>query len=94
MFFGCFLFLSLLGIFYSCIRTCHSRWVISTIMISIPTIVLVEMSHMKIFSAPQTWWEWLLEPLPLFVWFALPTWFSYLLFKDMKAKKYFSGLAT
>ena len=92
--FGCFLFLSLFGIFYSCVCARHSRWVMSAIMISIPAIVLEEMCRMKIFSTPQTWWEWLLEPLPLFVWFAFPATFSYLLFKDKKAKEYFTGLAT
>ncbi|MEJ0088539.1 MAG: hypothetical protein WDM80_02070 [Limisphaerales bacterium] len=92
--FGCFLFFSLLGIFYSFVRARHSRWIMSAIMISIPAIVLFEMYLMKIFSSPQTWWEWLLEPLPLFVWFAFPATFSYLLFKDKKAKEYFTGAVT
>jgi hypothetical protein len=90
---GCYVLFSLFGIIYSCIRARHSRWIMSAIMISIPAIFLFGMFRMKIFSTPQTWWEWLLEPLPLLVWFAFPAVFSYLLFKDKKAKEYFTGLA-
>ena len=89
--FGCFLCFSLLGIFYSCIRACHSRWIMSVIIILIPAVVLALMIRMKIFSSPQSWWEWLLEPLPLIVWFGFPVIFAVLLFKDKKADKYFAG---
>jgi hypothetical protein len=94
IFFGCFLFFSLLGIFCSCVRARYSRWIMAIIIISIPAVVLEGMCRMKIFSSPQSWWEWLIEPLIWFVWLALPIAFSYLLFKDKKAKKYFTGLAT
>jgi hypothetical protein len=64
------------------------------IIILIPAIVLANIFYMRIFSSPQTWWEWLLEPLPLFVWLAIPVTFAWLLFKDKKAKEYFTDLAT
>jgi len=63
----------------------------SVIIILIPAVVLALMIRMKICSSPQSWWEWLLEPLPLIVWFGFPVIFAVLLFKDKKADKYFAG---
>jgi biotin transporter BioY len=91
--FSVFLFFSLLGFFYSCVRTRRSRWIMSAIIILIPAVFLTGMFYMGIFSSPQTWWDWLLEPLPFFVWLAIPVTLAYLLFKNKRAKEYFTDLA-
>jgi hypothetical protein len=90
-----FLFFSLLGFAYSCVRTLRSRWIMSAIVVLIPATVVEQMFQMKIFSTPQTWWEWLLDPLAaLVIWFGLPVIFAFALFKDKKTEKYFSGART
>lgn len=86
-----FLFFSIVGIFYSCVRARRSQWIMSVIVILIPSIVVAEMFYMEIFSTPA-WWEWLLLPLnPIF---SVPAVFAISLFKDKKARDYFTKPAT
>jgi hypothetical protein len=87
--FTCLLSAAGLGIFYSCVRVQYSRWIISTILIAIPAIVLALMCGMKIFSSPETWLDWLLEPLGWLLWLGLPIVASLSLFYDKSTTAYF-----
>jgi len=57
--------------------------------ILIPAVVFVGMSLM-VWSRPQIWWEWLLDPLVLFIWFGMPVTLAVSLFRDKKTSEYFT----
>lgn len=89
---GGFVFCSLLGVFYTCIRAPRSRWVLALLGILIPAVVLVGMCRM-IFSRPEAWWDWLLCGLETAAAFALPVTFAVALFRDKKTDEYFTKSA-
>jgi multisubunit Na+/H+ antiporter MnhB subunit len=82
------LFVSLLGLFFSCVRAPHSRWILALLGILIPAIVFIAMC-LTVWSRPQAWWDWLLSMLTALAWFAIPIALAVSLFKDAKTHEYF-----
>jgi hypothetical protein len=65
-------FLSLFGLFYSCVRARRARWIMAVLGLLIPGLVFVGMCCME-WSRPEGWWEWLFTGLyALAVWFGIP----------------------
>lgn len=83
---------SLLGCFYTWIRSPRSRWVLAWLGILIPAVAYVGLCCM-IFSQPEAWWDWLLCGLMTATVFALPVTFAVFLFRDKKTNEYFTKSA-
>jgi hypothetical protein len=86
MVFGAFVTCSLLGLGYSFVRIPRSRWVVAILALLIP-VVFWGLMCLFVFSRPA-WWEW---PLALFIWFAIPVSLAASLFRDEKARDYFTA---
>jgi hypothetical protein len=85
--FESFIFCSLLGLFYSCIRARRSRWILAVLDFLMPAVFWLLM--LPVFSRPA-WWEW---PFVLVMWFSIPTGLVALLFRDKKTSEYFTTQA-
>jgi len=84
-----FTFFSLLGLVYTCVRARRSRWILASLGILIPAVVLIGMSFM-ILSRPEAWWDWLLCLIEIVALFAIPVTFAMVLFRDKKTSEYFT----
>ena len=80
-----FTFFSLLGLVYTCVRARHSRWILATLGILIPAVILAGLLWL-VFSRPA-WWEW---PIVLLMWFTVPVTLAVALFTDKKTSEYFT----
>jgi hypothetical protein len=70
--FLCMFLASVFGVISSCIRAPRSRWIISLLVLLIPTIVFVGVSLTE-FSAPEGWLDWLATGFCVFaIWFSIP----------------------
>lgn len=83
-----FVFLNLLGFFYTFVRARRSRWVLAILGILIPSVALGVMLRF-VFTWPE-WWEW---PLDLLFIFTMPVTFAVLLFSDQNTSDYFTKSA-
>jgi hypothetical protein len=82
--FESFIFCSLLGLFYSCIRARRSRWILAVLDLLMAAVFWSLM--LPAFSRPA-WWEW---SLALVMWFSIPAALVALLFRDKKTSEYFT----
>ena len=66
------IFLSVLGLFDSCIRARRSRWIMAMLVLLIPGIFFIGLC-LTVWSRPEVWLDWLLNGLvAIFVWFGIP----------------------
>ena len=77
------IFLSVLGLFYSCIRARRSRWIMTVLVILIPGLVIASTCLLE-FSRPEGWWDWLTAVLIVFFcWLGVPILLALSLFKNI-----------
>jgi peptidoglycan/LPS O-acetylase OafA/YrhL len=77
------IFLSVLGLFYSCIRARRARWVMAVLVVLIPGLVITAMCLME-FSRPDGWLDWLMAGVFVFVgWLGVPILLALSLFTNI-----------
>jgi peptidoglycan/LPS O-acetylase OafA/YrhL len=76
------IFLSVLGLFYSCVRARRSRWIMAVLVVLIPGLVFTS-TCLLAFTRPEGWTDWLVAVLTaLLYWFATPILLALSLFKN------------
>jgi len=87
--FGSFIFCSLLGLIYSCVRARWSRLVLVILDLLIPLLFWV-----CFFAPPPHWWQWLIQIPAFCIPFIIPALLAWTLFKHRRTDEYFTRKAT